>query len=62
MVAVMGDISASVYNFHSPLSSNVKLSIQHVCNLRFLISHCWLFFICGVVSTPVFVPMGVYLA
>jgi hypothetical protein len=41
MFAVMGDVFASVYNFHSPLSSKVKLSIQRSCKLRFLISRCW---------------------
>jgi hypothetical protein len=37
----MEDVFASVYNFHSPLSSKVKLSILCGCNLRFLISRCW---------------------
>jgi hypothetical protein len=60
----MGDVFASVYNFHSPLSSKVKLSIQSGCELRFVIPRCWpvgYFFICGVTSIPVFVPIGVYL-
>jgi hypothetical protein len=35
MVVVMGDVFASVYNFHSPLSSKLKLSIQCDCNLCF---------------------------
>jgi hypothetical protein len=63
MVAVMGDVFASVFNFHSPLSSKVKLSIQRGCKLRFLISRCWLFFFDFMVLTytPVFVPIGVYL-
>jgi hypothetical protein len=28
MVAVMGDVFASVYNFHMPISLKVKLSVQ----------------------------------
>jgi hypothetical protein len=47
MVVVMGDVFASVYNFHSPLSSKVDLSIQRDCNVYFinsLLLVCWLFF------------------
>jgi hypothetical protein len=41
IVAVMGDVFASVFNYHSPLSSKIQLSIQRGCNRRFLISRCW---------------------
>jgi hypothetical protein len=64
MVAVMGYVFASVYNFHTPLSSKVELSIQRDCNLsfKFLVVGLLAFFLfCGVTSTPVFVPIGVYL-
>jgi hypothetical protein len=64
MVAVMGDVFALVYNFHSLLSSKVKLSIQRGCKLMFLISRCWsvgyiLIMWCYVYSG--LVPIGVYL-
>jgi hypothetical protein len=57
-IVVMGDSFASVYNFHSPLSLKVDLSVQRGCNTTFSNSSLlvyWLFFICGVASTLVFV-------
>jgi hypothetical protein len=67
MVAVMGDVSALVYNFHEPLSSKVKLSIQRgwlLCNLGFYLLACWsggyfLILWCYVYSC--FFSIGVYL-
>jgi hypothetical protein len=63
MVAVMGDVFASVYNFLSPLSSKAKLSTQRGCNLRFLISRCWPvgYFLCVVLILIRFCGIDVYL-